>query len=69
MALENARLYTETQRRAEREALVNAISQKIQNASTIESAMQTAVAELGKAFQVKRAIVELNHTKPLPEIS
>ncbi len=69
VALENARLYTETQRRAEREALVNAISQKIQNASTIESAMQTAVAELGKAFQVKRAIVELNHTKPLPEIS
>ncbi len=69
VALENARLYTETQRRAEREALVNAISQKIQNAATIESAMQTAVAELGKAFQVKRAIVELNHTKPLPEIS
>ena len=67
VALENARLYTVTQRRAEREALVNAISQKIQNAPTIQSAMQTAVTELGKALRVKRAIVELNQTGPLTE--
>ncbi|MCA9872569.1 MAG: GAF domain-containing protein [Anaerolineales bacterium] len=65
VALENARLYTETQRRAEREALVNAISQKIQNASTVESAMQTAVAELGKALRARKAIVELK-TEPMP---
>lgn len=67
VALENARLFTEAQRRAEREALVNTISQKIQNAPTIQSAMQTAVAELGKALQVKRAVVELSQTGLLSE--
>jgi PAS domain S-box-containing protein len=65
--LESRRLFEETRRRAEREALVNAISQKIQNAPTIQSAMQTAVTELGKALQVKRAVVQLNQTGPLPE--
>jgi GAF domain-containing protein len=65
--LQSRRLFDETRRRAEREALVNAISQKIQNAPTIQSAMQTAVAELGKALQVKRAVVELSETGPLVE--
>jgi PAS domain S-box-containing protein len=65
--LESHRLFEETRRRAEREALVNAISQKIQNAPTIQSAMQTAVTELGKALQVKRAVVELSQTGPLPQ--
>ncbi|MCZ7669053.1 MAG: GAF domain-containing protein [Chloroflexi bacterium] len=60
VAVQNAIQFEEAQRRANREALVNEISQKIQNAPTIESAMQTAVTELGKALGVQRAVVELN---------
>lgn len=60
LALENLRLFTETQRRAERERLINEISQKIQGAQTVQGAMQTAVSELGRALKVKKAVVELN---------
>ena len=60
VSLQNAQQFEDTQRRANREALVNEISQKIQNASTIESAMQTAVTELGKALNLKQAVVKLN---------
>jgi GAF domain-containing protein len=60
VALQNAQQFEATQRRANREALVNEINQKIQNAPTIESAMQTAVTELGKALNLKRAVVKLN---------
>lgn len=60
LALENLRLFTETQRRAERERLINEINQKIQGAQTVQGAMQTAVSELGRALKVKKAVVELN---------
>jgi GAF domain-containing protein len=60
LALENLRLFTEIQRRAERERLINEISQKIQGAQTVQGAMQAAVSELGRALKVKKAIVELN---------
>lgn len=61
--LESQRLFEATQRRANREAMVNEISQKIQNAPTIETAMQTAVSELGKALGIQRAVVKLNKTQ------
>ncbi len=49
VALQNARSYRQTQRQADREALINAIGQQIQNAATVESVLQIAARELGRA--------------------
>ena len=60
IAIQNARQFEMARRRAERERLINEISQKIQGAQTVQGAMQTAVAELGRALKVKKAVVELH---------
>ncbi|MCB8917187.1 MAG: GAF domain-containing protein [Ardenticatenaceae bacterium] len=59
VALENARLYSQAQRQAQRERMVNTISQKIQSTTTVESALKTAVQELGQAFRARYAQIEL----------
>ncbi len=50
IAIQNARSFAEAQQRAEREILVNAISQKIQNTNSVEAALQVAARELGRAL-------------------
>lgn len=59
IALQNARLYEQAQSRARREATLNTIGQKIQNATTIETVLQIAVQELGQNLGVPRAVVEI----------
>jgi GAF domain-containing protein len=59
LALENARLLEDTQRRAARERLVADITAKVRASSDVETIMRTAVRELGRAIDADRARVLL----------
>ncbi|MBI4631835.1 MAG: GAF domain-containing protein [Chloroflexi bacterium] len=59
IAIENARSFKETQRRAERESTINIIAQKIQGTTSVQGAIQTAIEELGRALKAKRTAVNI----------
>ena len=64
LALENARLVEETERRAEKEQKLNDLSSLFSRSSDIESILKTAVEELGKLPGVSEVMVELLPTIP-----
>jgi GAF domain-containing protein/HAMP domain-containing protein len=55
-AMQNARSFSQSQDQAKRETAVNLITQKIQNATTMESALQVAVRELGRALEARTSV-------------
>jgi putative methionine-R-sulfoxide reductase with GAF domain len=61
VALQNAKAYRRAQQQAQREALINEIGQKIQSATTVDKAMQTAVRELGQAISADQTVVRLKN--------
>jgi putative methionine-R-sulfoxide reductase with GAF domain len=62
VAVQNASLFTQTQHQADREALVNAIGQKIQTANSVEGVLQVLARELGASLKVQRALVQVGGT-------
>ncbi|MGQ0601681.1 MAG: GAF domain-containing protein, partial [Anaerolineales bacterium] len=58
VVLNNRLLFEDAQRRARRETIINSITQRIQNTVSIESALQTAVQEIGVALKAQQTRVE-----------
>jgi GAF domain-containing protein len=62
--LETARLFADTQRRAERERLIGEMTTKIRASIDIRDVLETAATELGQALGASRAIVRLSVDDP-----
>jgi GAF domain-containing protein len=63
--LQNARQYEQAERQANREAIVNTIGQKIQQAGSIEDVLQVAVRELGQALGARQTNIQLERQAQL----
>lgn len=59
-ALRSLQLYQEAQRRARREELIREITSKMRGTPDLDTILNTAVQELGKALGVSRAFVRLS---------
>ncbi len=59
VALQNAELFAQVQRSAERQIFLAQTNNKIQNAIDMGSALKVAVRELGKALNAKQTFVQL----------
>ncbi len=58
--LDNRRQFERAQQQAERESKLNVISQKIQNATTVEAVLQIAARELGHALGAPMTVAQLS---------
>ncbi|HLY28554.1 MAG TPA: GAF domain-containing protein [Aggregatilineales bacterium] len=61
LALENARLFEEAQRIAQREALVNEISTRMQSTTNVEAVVAAATQSLADAFRSPRVAIRLGN--------
>ena len=61
VSLDNARLFEESQRAAERERIVNAIAGKLTSQTEIAFILQTAAREVGQALRAPRVQIRLHH--------
>ncbi|KAA3659801.1 MAG: HAMP domain-containing protein [Chloroflexi bacterium] len=61
-ALQNARIYSIAQTQAKREAVINDINRRIQMATDINTVLQVAAREVGKALGAKQVDVQIGKT-------
>ena len=66
IALENARLFEETQRTAQRERISADLAAKIWASADVENILQTAVRELGSTLQATQGTIRLNINEETP---
>jgi GAF domain-containing protein len=64
--LETARLFADTQRRAERERLIAEVTAKIRASTDMHDILETTANELGRALGTSRALVRLGVGEPDP---
>jgi GAF domain-containing protein len=62
VALENARLYEDTQRLAERQRLAAEVSARIRESLDVDTVLQTAVSEMRRAIGLEEIIIRLGDT-------
>ena len=67
LAIENARLFEQTQSRAARERLIRGITDRIRGAVDVESILQTTVQEVGRALGTYHGLVRLGTEMELEE--
>lgn len=68
VALQNADLFAQVQRNAERQVFLAQVNNKIQNTNDMESALKVAVRELGRALNAKQTYVQLKTTEEAKNI-
>lgn len=61
ISLDNARLFEESQRAAERERIVNTIAARLTPQTEINEILQTAVREVGQALRAPQVSIRLHH--------
>ncbi len=65
LAVENARLYIQTQRTAERERIIGTIAERLQRAPSLAMLLETATRELSEALGTDNVYAELSMDHPL----
>ncbi len=60
IAIQNARLYAQSQQQADRAAFLNEVGQRIQSANTIERVLQVAAQELNQILGTQRTTVQIS---------
>jgi GAF domain-containing protein len=66
LAAENMRLLDEAQRIAQREAMVNEITARMQAATNVEAVVAAATQSLADSFQAKRVAIRLGTPNQAP---
>jgi GAF domain-containing protein/HAMP domain-containing protein len=66
-ALESARLYQDSQRRAAEERLIGEVTSRVRETLDIDTVLQTAIQEMGAALGLSRVEVRMGETELLPK--
>jgi GAF domain-containing protein len=59
ISLDNARLYSATQRSADRERILSGITGRVRSSTSVDAILQTAVRQLSEALKVPRGAIRL----------